>query len=407
MIKKIRKNYIIIAMISIFLVLLGILGIINFTNYKEINTRADRTLSIIIDNGGKFPKQIKGKDGHSELPPDMSPEAPFETRYFSVFFDSNGSVHASDTSFIAALTSEEAVEYAEQVFLSGEENGFYNDYKYLSADYQGGTLIAFLDCRRDFDRFKTFLTTSILVSLAGMSLVFILVLVLSKLAIQPIVESYEKQKRFITDVSHEIKTPLTIIDANTEVIEMKEGETKWTKSTRMQIQRLTELTNRLISLARMDEGIEQMPKSEFSISNAIIETVEPFRSVAELQSKTLEVDVEKDITYNGDEKALRQLFSILLDNAVKYSDTGGNIKVRFRKTGRRNELTVTNTAYGIMKGNYPQFFDRFYRGDSSRNSKSGGYGIGLSLAKSIVEAHKGKITARSEDGESITVTAIL
>ncbi|MEG0895264.1 MAG: HAMP domain-containing sensor histidine kinase [Oscillospiraceae bacterium] len=255
--------------------------------------------------------------------------------------------------------------------------------------------------------FSDFLTTSILISFLGILLVFLLVLLLSKIAMKPICESYAKQKRFITDASHEIKTPLSIISANTEVIEMENGESKWTNSTNQQIKRLTNLTNQLISLSRMEEENTQISKTDFSLSNAILETTEPFSAIAQTKNKKFEIAVSPNISYYGDEKSLRQLFSILLDNAFKYSDENGNIKVSLKKSGVKKEIIFFNTVEDISVGSHNDFFDRFYRNDTSRNSKTGGYGIGLSLAKSIVELHKGKIKAFSVDGKSFAISILL
>lgn len=407
MIKKIRKKFMIIAMVSIFAVLFGILSIINISSFHNISTRADKILSVLIENGGKFPKPDKPSGEHGHLPSGMSPEVPFETRYFAVFFDDNGNISSSNMGFIAAVSSDNALEYATKAYISGNERGFYDNYKYEKAKYNDGTFIVFLDCGRDFDTFRNFLAMSIFVSLVGMILVFILVLVLSKIAIKPIAESYEKQKRFITDASHEIRTPLTIIDANTEIFEMKNGVNKWTQSTHQQIKRLNELTNHLIALARMEEGNGQILMTDFSLTNAVLETAEPFMSLAQVQGKFLEIDAERDISYTGDENALRQLLSILLDNAIKYSNDKASIKLSLIRSGKKRELTVFNTVEHIKPGNHSEFFDRFYRGDVSRNTEIGGYGIGLSLAKSITLNHKGSISAKSEDEKSLTITVLL
>ncbi|MFV0379544.1 MAG: sensor histidine kinase [Anaerorhabdus sp.] len=390
-----------------FAVLFGILGVINITNYHNINKRADRILSLLIENGGKFPKLDMPMENIDRMPPSISPEVPFETRYFTVFFDDNGNINASNTGSIAAISNKSAQDYAKEVYASGKESGFYDDYKYKLAKYNDETFIIFLDCGRDFDTFRTFLTVSIFVSFIGIILVFILVLVLSKIAMGPIAQSYEKQKQFITDASHEIRTPLTIIDANTEIAEMKSGENKWTQSTRQQVKRLSELTSNLIALAKMDEGDTKTLMTDFSLSNAVLEATEPFMSLAKVQGKSLKINVERDISYFGDEKALRQLLSILLDNAMKYSNDSADIKLTLKRNNKKRELTLFNTVDNITFGNHNEFFDRFYRGDTSRNNEMAGYGNGLSLAKSICDSHKGSISAKSDDGKSLTITVLL
>ena len=259
--------------------------------------------------------------------------------------------------------------------------------------------------------------------------------------LKPVSESYEKQKRFITDASHEIKTPLTIIDANTEVIEMMEGENEWTNSTRKQVARLTSLTEKLVFLSRMDEEATKLEMLEFSLSDAILDTAEPFKAVARTKGKKLTIDVTDKILYTGDEKTIRQLVSILLDNAMKYSGCSNasfeksninktnlnkttqtqndcvttinpapEIEISMKPSGRNRIITVWNTVdetANIKKGRQDMLFERFYRTDTSHNSKTGGFGIGLSAAYAIVKAHKGKITAESKDGRSIKFTIVL
>lgn len=264
-------------------------------------------------------------------------------------------------------------------------------------------MIIFLDCRQDLDNFRTFALTSAAVSTLGLVAVFILVLIFSKIVFRPVEESYQKQKQFITDASHEIKTPLTIIDANTEVMEMESGENQWTKSTRNQIERLTALTQQLITLSRLDENENQVEKTLFSLSDAVYDSVQPFQTLANLQEKQIQMDLEENICFSGDEKSIRQMIGLLLENAVKYSKEKDRIYVSLKQKGKKIFFEVSNKAEGLTQGNYDVLFERFYRMDSSRNSETGGMGIGLSVAKAIVTSHKGKITAFSEDGEKFKV----
>lgn len=232
-------------------------------------------------------------------------------------------------------------------------------------------------------------------------------LIFSRLAVKPFAESYQKQKRFITDASHEIKTPLTIIEANTEVLNMEYGENEWLKSTSNQVKRLTKLTERLVYLSRMDEEREVLQKTDFSISDAVYEAARSFKAMAKSQNKTLNISVQPNVSYYGDESSIIRLVSLLLENAMKYSDDEGTVSLKFCTNGKNKVLSVKNTVAEIQKGKLDMLFDRFYRIDKSRNSQTGGFGIGLSVAKAIVNAHKGKITAVSADGKSIEITAVL
>lgn len=510
MLKKLRRKFIAIAMLSVSIVLIAIVGTINIANYISTNEALDARLKLIAGNGGTFPDLLErgsmGEEGNNtgtentntntsgntadestdkgtpalkeppsgridvQPPEDMnqadlkddnlkendlkrhgiSPESQFDTRYFTVTINSKGEVENIDTSKIASVSSENAAEYAKKLWKSGKKgdgkSGFADNCKYLTVDEDGATMYIFLSCQRELSTIKTYILASVGISIFGLLVVFVMIYFFSGKILKPVSESYEKQKRFITDASHEIKTPLTIIDANTEVIEMMEGENEWTSSTRKQVARLTSLTEKLVFLSRMDEEATKLEMLEFSLSDAILDTAEPFKAVARTKGKKLTIDVIDGILYTGDEKTIRQLVSILLDNAIKYSgcssvscengnvnkdninktylnkttqtqnncvtagDMASEIELTMRPSGKNRIITVWNTVddtANIKKGRQDMLFERFYRTDASRNSKTGGFGIGLSAAYAIVKAHKGKITAESKDGRSIKFTIVL
>lgn len=490
MLKKLRRKFIAIAMLSVSIVLIAIVGTINIANYMSTNEALDARLKLIAGNGGTFPDLLEQKNmgvegnktdsinngtstrkeppsGKTDVQPpeDMnqadlnendikendlkrhgiSPESQFDTRYFTVTINSNGEVENIDTSKIASVSSENAAEYAKKLWKSGKKgdgkSGFAESCKYLTVDEDGSTMYIFLSCQRELSTIKTYILASVGISVFGLVVVFVMIYFFSGKILKPVSESYEKQKRFITDASHEIKTPLTIIDANTEVIEMMEGENEWTSSTRKQVARLTSLTEKLVFLSRMDEEATKLEMLEFSLTDAILDTAEPFKTVARTKGKKLKIDVTDKILYTGDEKTIRQLISILLDNAIKYSGCSSasfeksninktnlnkttqtqndcvttinqapEIEISLKPSGKNRIITVWNTVddtANIKKGRQDMLFERFYRTDTSHNSKTGGFGIGLSAAYAIVKAHKGKITAESKDGRSIKFTIVL
>ncbi len=482
MLKKLRRKFIAIAMISVSIVLIAIVGTINIANYISTNDSLDARLELIAGNDGTFPDlssqapdkrddvgTAEDKDQNDsndsdttentsvdkKEPPEVmgqddlkrhgiSPESQFDTRYFTVTISDSGDVEKIDTGKIASISSETAAEYAKNLWTSGKrgdgKSGYMDSYKYMTVDKDGSTMYIFLNCQRELSTIKTYLWASAGISALGLIVVFVMIYFFSGKVLRPVSESYEKQKRFITDASHEIKTPLTIIDANTEVIEMMEGENEWTQSTRKQVARLTSLTEKLVFLSRMDEEATKLEMLEFSLSDAILDTAEPFKAVAQTRQKQLDIDVAEGVLYTGDEKTIRQLVSLLLDNAMKYSGYSAvshendnrdktisieqtqtknesiiinqkpQIKLSMKVAGKNRIITVWNTvdeSANIQKGRQDMLFERFYRADTSHNSKTGGFGIGLSAAHAIVKAHKGKITARSEDGRSIEFTVIL
>lgn len=419
MLRTLRLKLIAATMFSLAVVLFFILGGVNLMSYQKVVADADSILAVLGANEGTFPMREPPKEGGGQAAkpqekirgrhiPGLSPETPYESRYFSVLVDSDGQVTQSDTGQIAAIDGTDAEEYALAVWNSGRGSGFRGSYRYLCCTEGEGTRIIFLDCSRGLSGFYTTLLASVTLSLLGLSAVLVLLLILSRRIIRPMAESYEKQKRFITDAGHELKTPLTIISADTDLVEMECGENQWLTDIRRQAQRLTGLTNDLIYLSRMEEAHPKLQRIEFPISDVVEEMVQSFLAPVKHQGKKLTASIQPMLSYTGDEKAVRQLVSVLLDNALKYSPEGGALSVRLEKRGRALLLAVSNTTRQQMdKQTLEHLFDRFYRTDQSRSTQTGGYGLGLSIAKSVAAAHRGKIRAESPDGSSLTISVTL
>lgn len=404
MIKKLRIKLIAASMASLFLVLFVIEGIVGVLNYKKIVNDADHILEVLEENAGKFPPKFTG-DRKGERPK-MSLEIPYESRYFSVLLDENGNVILTDTSKIVSVDTEKAIEYASEIWERKTEKGFLDEYRYWKCSYNGEVRIIFLDCRRQLDNFQNFLLTTFGVSSIGLFAVFVLMVYLSARIVKPFSDNYEKQKRFITDAGHELKTPLTVIEADTEILEMDFGENEWLLDIQGQTKRLEDLTNALVMLSRVEEGTNREMKIELPLSGIVEEVCHAFQAPAKVQGKSLNSTIASMISMKGDEKAIRGLITILLDNAVKYTNENGYISVGLEKKKNRIYLSVFNTTEYISKEQISHLFDRFYRTDSSRNSQTGGYGLGLSIAAATVESHRGKIIAETEDEKSLRITVV-
>lgn len=407
MIRRLKTKFIALAMAAICVLLAVIVVGMNLINYNAVVAEADSTLSILSQNRGSFPNPMNDRGDRFLF--HMSPELPYESRYFSVLFDGSGSVILTDTGKIAAVDSASAVEYAYKAMQSRRPQGFIGNFRYQRSDENGHTRIIFLDCGRKLDSFYTFLYASLAMTLAGIIIVFFVIFFFAGKIVRPIAQSHEKQKRFITDAGHEIKTPLTIIRANVDILEMEFGErNECLEDIQLQTQRLTQLTNDLVLLARMEESENNMQMIDFPVSEIVAEEVMPFRTLAQTQDKQFICDIQPTLTMNGNAKAIRQLVSLLMDNALKYSPARGTISVTMEQSGKSISLTVYNTTEeAISREDLNHVFDRFYRADASRNSESGGYGIGLSVAKAIVTAHAGKIQASTTDGHSFQINVTL
>ena len=408
MIRKLRIKLIIASMVSLLAVLLVIMSAVNLVYYGQVIQEADSTLALLAANDGFFPKS------NHEFPPDgkfpkrephLSPELPYETRYFFVTLAEDGSARSVNTGKIAAVDTADAIAYAQSVWAQGKTQGFADQYRFLVDTSSSEPLILFLDCSRGLANFKTLLLSCIGVSFVGSLLVLLLLIFLSGRIVRPFLENYEKQKQFITDAGHELKTPLTILNADAEILAMDYGENEWVSDIQTQTKRLADLTNDLILLSRMEEEQTQLQMLELPLSDIAEETITPFQAVARTQGKALELHIQPMLSLRGDEKSLRKLFSILLDNAVKYSVPQSTISCTLEKQKNCIRLSVWNAVDHITKAQTEHLFDRFYRTDQSRNSQTGGYGLGLSIALAIVTAHKGKITAITADEASLLITA--
>ena len=416
MIQTLRKKFILATLLSLLLVLLLILLPVNVVNYRKTVTEADRILTLLSENQGAFPQQLfpasdrnrqNGRPGERPLGrKELSPEIPFESRFFWVKADETGTPVSTDTANIAAVDDEEARQYALTVLASGKNKGFLGDYRFLVSGEGEQTRVIFLDCGRSLADVRTTLLVSLGMMSAVLLGVFILLLFFSGRIVKPLAESNEKQRRFITDAGHELKTPLTIIGADTDLLELEVGENEWLLDIRRQIQRLTDLTQSLIYLSRMDEAKPAVQFVEFPVSDVVEETAQSFLALAAQQGKGLELSIQGMLCLEGSEKDIRQLTSILLDNALKYSPAGTKITLRLERGPRTIRLSVSNDIEQPMdKETLGRLFDRFYRTDSSRSASTGGYGLGLAIASGIVAAHKGKIRAECPEPHSLVITA--
>ena len=412
MIYRLQRRFILISTVAVLSVIALVFGVILALNISSMNRNMDMLADRVSEGGGRFPGSMQEKPPHDKMPPPndqsfefITPETPFATRHFTVFFDKQGEVSKTNTESIYSITEETAIEYAESVLDDKNARGWIDNYRYKIFATDMGTGVVFVDGSMSRSSLMQSMTIAGFVLLGCAALVLILIFLLSKKAVKPIAESYEKQKQFVTDANHELKTPLTLILANLDIAEAELGKNEWLDDIRSEGHRMTELVNQLVALSRMDEEGQPLNITEVALGELVTDTVSEFEPLAKKRGKHLAASVDKEISYLGDEALLHRLVGILMDNAIKYCDQGGEITVNLHR-GRKIILTVENTYAAVGELELNRLFDRFYRADKARKF-TGGYGVGLSMAKAIVENHKGEITAYKKDSTHIGFKVVL
>ena len=412
MIYRLQRKFILISTVALLSVVALVFGVILVLNISSTNRNMDILADQVSEGGGRFPGSFDEPPPFDKIPPRnepsfdfITPETPFSTRHFTVFFDKNGNVDQTFTESIYAIDEDTAIEYAEKVMDGDGERGWISNYRYKVFETGFGKGVVFVDGSMSRTVLMQSTTIAGVVLLACAALVLVLIFLLSKKAVKPIAESYEKQKQFVTDANHELKTPLTLILANLDIAEAELGKNEWLDDIRSEGHRMTELVNQLVALSRMDEDGHKMNLTEVSFGELVADTVAEFEPLAKERGKALTASLDKEISYLGDEALLHRLVVILMDNAIKYCDNDGEISVTLRP-GRRIVLTVENTYAAVGEIELGRLFDRFYRTDKARKF-TGGYGVGLSMAKAIVENHRGEITAYKKDSTHIGFRVIL
>ncbi len=398
MIYHLQKKVIRTCGISVALVFTAIFLLIYSFSTRQLNNTMDALADRISDNNGRFPewRDDRGNLGTPMGVPDfMTKETPFSTRFFTVWFDPSGEVAFIDVGSISAITQETAQEYAEETYKSGRERGWLANYRYKQYPTAHGMAIVYVDGSMNRFMSNRMLLAAGAVLMVSALAIWVTVIFFSKRAVRPVAESYEKQKQFITDANHELKTPLTLIMANLDILEAEIGENEWLSDIRSEGARMGALVEQLVALARMDEDRASLKAQRFSLSEMVMDVASEFQILAQGCGKSMEAQIDPQIEYMGDEAAIRRVVSILLDNAVKYCDDGGEISLRLEKK-KHPVLYVANTYADVGQAEFDKLFDRFYRADKARTF-TGGFGVGLSIAKATVTKHKGEISAYKKD----------
>lgn len=395
MFKSLRKKFIITAVGSVAVVITVLALALNFINFNKLEEKIDTTL--LDASKSQAITKIFSEDG-DDLVITKNSTNPTDYNGFSIAkVDSDGEIikaYRDDT----LVSNHDALQNkVEQALEKGGTSGFIGSYRFLKVETEVGNLILFLNCQRELDSFESFAKNSILISIFVIVSVLIMIILISKKVIAPIQETYIKQKQFITGASHELKTPLAIISSNADVLEMENGNSKWTNNIHNQVDRLTSLVNSLVVFSRMEER-DAVERVSFDLTEVLQSRIADFNELANFQKKYIVTNITSNLNYYGEKESIIQLMDILLENSIKYAPENSDILVSLEKNRKYAILKVSNKA-DVKKGDLSKVFDRFYRLDESRNSTIKGYGIGLSMAQLIAEKHKETIRAYApEDG---------
>ena len=352
---------------------------------------ADELIGLIAQNGGSLPSYEVRAFG-------MNEETPYSTRYYVVWLDKEGTFVGSNMQHIALGTATQIEPQMTEILRRGKAAGYVDSARYNVFAVEDSSSAAYmavvLDRSANLSTLHALRLMMLLTALAVLVLVFVLLLWLSRYAVRPFEKNQERQRQFITDAGHELKTPLAVISSNAEVLEMTSGENKWLTNIKTQTARISQMVASLIELSKMEEEKEaEEPKQEVDLSEVVSQTVESFSAAAQTRGMTIETAIEPDVRITAYLEDMTRLAGILLDNAVKYTDERGLLRVSLSRRGKKALLCVENSCAGLTDEELAHVFDRFYRADSSRSRETGGYGIGLSLARMLVQRQKGKLTA--------------
>lgn len=310
----------------------------------------------------------------------------------------------ADGTFLSVSDPEQCNETEAQVLLEAVQkessnSGYIGSYQYYRKIRTNGTLIVFSDRTSDLQLLTKLLWFSIGIGLCMVMLIIYLTNRLSKRAVRPIEIAFEQQRQFISDAGHELKTPLTIITTNADILHDEIGENKWLSYIQDQAERMRILITDMMRLTKLERPADAQDQVEFDLSKLVENTALPFESQAFESRKELEIEVEDGLTYRGNAEEIRQMVGIFLDNAFKYSEEKGTVRITLQKNKDKKLLKIYNTGIGIRPDEKEKIFLRFYRSDHSRARATGGYGLGLSIAKRIADKHKIKIQVESEEGK--------
>ena len=428
MIRNLQKRFIRIAVLVLAAAMVTVVTIVNAVNWISVRNELQGTLAMLAEGdipdglpelselpeGVSETREEMKKSGEDEKPAERwrtwsrhSRNMIRESAWFTVHFNKDGNVLMKDLNNLADTDQDAYEALARQALESGRESGWIQDYCFLIRDEGNkGKAVVILNCETRMTAVRNLALISAIACAGGILVSWLLVRLFSRKAVEPTIRNMEQQKQFITNASHELKTPLTVISTNMELLKMEDPDNPWIRSTQKQTGTLRHLVDELVYLSRMEEEHPALTMETLSPGNMLQEAAEPFQAMAEFNGKEMDVVTDETLRITGDRPSLQRLMSTLLDNAVKYTPEGGSILAEAAAEGKNVVIRVSNTVETPMtKEQCSQLFNRFYRADESRSKeKQSGFGIGLAIAAAIAEKHGGSMDARM-DGDQLVISA--
>ncbi|MGO4110477.1 sensor histidine kinase [Paenibacillus sp. YAF4_2] len=417
MFTRLRNRFLIVNMVIIsFIMILAFSTIYTITYQNNRKTINDDLMQVAEfyrkqdgPDGGKYGGSHGG--GHGDM---MSPEGsmkggppPERSVSFALEADSDWNITKTDSrfdmdsDFYALAIKAASTDNSDQ----GEFNLDGNRWAFDKQTTPNGYSVVFLDVTNQHQFLMTLLYTFLAVGFIMLIVIYFTSRYFANRSISPVKEAFDKQQRFIADASHELRTPLAVINTNADVLlsnndDLIRNQEKWLHRIKSETERMKTLTSDLLYLTQLDDARDNVIFAPFNLSEAVESVILTLEAVIFEKDIALSYDISSDLSINGNVEQMKQVALILLDNAIKYTNTKGTIDLTLKKQGHDIMLTVTNSGEGIPAEHLGKIFDRFYRADASRSRKNGGYGLGLAIAKAIVEQHKGRIHAKSVPNEA-------
>ena len=432
MIRRLRRRMTLMVIAVLVLISAGIVLAIHLSNIRSITSEAESSLAVLAENSGvrstarpdgdppagrgetpppkpdedsdgsRTSREGKNQRGNRSQPPSVrsgSRTAASLSNSYSITLNEDGSVDSWTSDRTDLYSDLQVASMAESILAGGRKSGRIGTQYYRLTEKDGQRLIIVLDARMEYLSASNVLRSTILVAAAACVLLSMLAWLLVRRMVQPVEDAFARQKQFVSDASHELKTPLSVISANAEVLEKDIGENEYLGYIRSEVKRTDSLVSSLLTLARMDRNEQKAEMKRFDLSHALLDVTLPFESTVFEAGKSLEYDIPDSIDCIGNEEMIKQLAVILLSNALKYSDDGGRIRISLKARGRQREIRVFNTGQAIAPGDQEKIFDRFWRADPAHGRDTGGHGLGLAIARTIVETHRGRIAVESRENE--------